>query len=875
MTADRTAHLLAVQTVQIAVVVSATLVVTTTLLRRRPHLAYAVWLAAVAKCLVPPVWSSPTGVFSWAAADRRTPAVVAPVPASGATNDRQRATPMAARAATPVSAADVARPEPGPVPWAAVVVGTWLAGAGTVLAVTAVASCRLRRRVRRSAVAVPDEVSGAVADVRRSLGLRRRVRVVTTDADVGPALLGTLFPTVVLPRRLAAGDVRTVLGHELAHVRRGDAVVAAGQRLAVALGWFHPLVWLASGRLTAAREQCCDEETVAGLGLDPAAYAQTLLDVARRCRRSRTLALYPGVHSVQLTARRLRHLLDTRTRFRRRPPAYGWATAAALALVVGPGAGLAFRAVRAEEPGPPATRPADRAATVGGRIVDRVTRRPVAGAVVTIGFRRQTIGQAEPLADPVRVTADADGRYAVTVPAAAAADRDLWLSIDARHPAHVPTRGGTTYYPRRRDGRFATDLTVEMYPGTPVTGTLVDENGRPLVDVPVRAVWYTPVEVNSTKDTEDAVRTDAGGRFEFVAPTGGRAGEFYAYPPTAATTHVDVGDRRGDLGQVVAYPGTPVTGTVVDRDGRPVSGLAVVARSRSHVGVGAVDLPMAGATTDAAGGFSVGPLPSGAYLLTVADEPAFGDQWGRLTTPPPGLYEPMATTVGGGRAAAAAIEFRPLDEVRVRVRCMTAAGGPSADALRIGADLRGPAGVLQVVDALARPDAQGRIDVAVPKTSDVSIDLDGLLIHNTVAVFRDPETGRRLPDRSLSFAHVTEDVGGIEVVRMAEPVLTVKVVAADGTAVPAGLPTISYDEPKLRQTGVTWNGGMAGDVGLNRSSGGAWKAERLLPDQPFQLAVAADGYAAATQARLTLTAGEKRTVTVRLTAAATTRPAIP
>ena len=43
--------------------------------RRRPHLAYLLWLLVVVKCLTPPLWSSPTGVFSWAQvqlADRPT-----------------------------------------------------------------------------------------------------------------------------------------------------------------------------------------------------------------------------------------------------------------------------------------------------------------------------------------------------------------------------------------------------------------------------------------------------------------------------------------------------------------------------------------------------------------------------------------------------------------------------------------------------------------------------------------------------------------------------------------------------------------------------------------------------------------------------------
>ena len=38
---------------------------------RRPHLAYLLWLLVLVKCLTPPVWSSPTGVFSWARLETR------------------------------------------------------------------------------------------------------------------------------------------------------------------------------------------------------------------------------------------------------------------------------------------------------------------------------------------------------------------------------------------------------------------------------------------------------------------------------------------------------------------------------------------------------------------------------------------------------------------------------------------------------------------------------------------------------------------------------------------------------------------------------------------------------------------------------------
>ncbi len=50
---------------QLTVLIVAVAAASRLVARRRPHLAYALWLLVLLKCLTPPVWSSPTGIFSW------------------------------------------------------------------------------------------------------------------------------------------------------------------------------------------------------------------------------------------------------------------------------------------------------------------------------------------------------------------------------------------------------------------------------------------------------------------------------------------------------------------------------------------------------------------------------------------------------------------------------------------------------------------------------------------------------------------------------------------------------------------------------------------------------------------------------------------
>ena len=50
---------------QVTALIALVTVVVRLCCRRRPHLAYLLWMLVVIKCVTPPLWSSPTGVFSW------------------------------------------------------------------------------------------------------------------------------------------------------------------------------------------------------------------------------------------------------------------------------------------------------------------------------------------------------------------------------------------------------------------------------------------------------------------------------------------------------------------------------------------------------------------------------------------------------------------------------------------------------------------------------------------------------------------------------------------------------------------------------------------------------------------------------------------
>ena len=114
------------------------------------------------------------------------------------------------------------------------------------------------------------------------LAIRRPVSLRWSDALDVPVTFGVLRPVVILPgaaREWSPARRRAVLDHELAHVRRVDALTRWIGELAAVVYWFHPLVWKAIGEMRAERERACDDHVI-NCGTPASAYARDLLEIA-------------------------------------------------------------------------------------------------------------------------------------------------------------------------------------------------------------------------------------------------------------------------------------------------------------------------------------------------------------------------------------------------------------------------------------------------------------------------------------------------------------------------------------------------------------------------------------------------------------------
>lgn len=190
--------------------------------------------------------------------------------------------------------------------WAPVV---WGAGVLLLTVVYAVGWSRAAGLAGRGAVAAPAAWGRRVVELGRVLGLRRPVRLLASEHVRGPVVVGLLRPAVVVPVAafggLAPQHLEAILAHELAHVRRHDALVTLLQAVAEVLFFYHPAVWWISASIRAEREHCCDDLAVRSCGMPPRTLARALLEVAELGRGLPAAALAATGGSLSDRVRRL------------------------------------------------------------------------------------------------------------------------------------------------------------------------------------------------------------------------------------------------------------------------------------------------------------------------------------------------------------------------------------------------------------------------------------------------------------------------------------------------------------------------------------------------------------------------------------------
>ena len=357
----------------------------------------------------------------------------------------QSAAPLTIQTAVPLSHTTVSAEIVMPPIWIWAV-AVWSLGAVLILGRFGLGMLTLARWSRRGRQV---DQADWLTTLRR-LAPARPPRLRVSPAVAAPLSWG-LSPGRILigPGQLARPDqAEAVLAHELAHIRRADWLFLALSRVAVALFWFNPLVWLAAHELERLSEQAVDEAVVRRI--DRETYARTLVGLAAQITKPAPHGAAVGMTGpARALAKRIKSVMSDRTP----APTRRWMVAGAvvaLAVVATPIAALELAARTQDETASPA--PAEpRVTTVstdadGDRRVHRTvvtrdgetTRYVVNGDNAYVlkpdGTRRPMTAEERREADAARAEADEAARHAqeAVVEARAQSAHALAMAAEAR-----------------------------------------------------------------------------------------------------------------------------------------------------------------------------------------------------------------------------------------------------------------------------------------------------------------------------------------------------------------------------------------------------------------------------------------------------------
>ncbi len=483
----------------------------------------------------------------------------------------------------------------------------WLAGVLLLLGRLVVTQLRFCAWLQHGRPLDESTMAIDVPELCRRAGVSATIRIVELDGIAAPAVWGFARPTIILPQGLTASlkpdQLRWVLYHELAHVRRYDLIVVTMQRLAAVLHFFNPSIWIANRMIHQLREYACDDLAVTMSQASAVESGEAFLQILRHAdgrRRGMNGALGVfGLDSRAACFRRVHRLVDAERSIRPAPGAWSLWALIFLAVILLPqlrAAGDATPA-RSQNPATESTTPGQvnakqttsdaqprKAQEFALRVVGP-DGKPVPRAVVELytypdpvieEVRRGKLVKRE--SNDVLVATDDQGGLAVVL-RQAPINFNVYIEI----PGYGPycTRWSSEEHAEPIPPHF----TAELDAAWSIGGIVVDAEGKPITGA---IVWPSLEFKNRPGDTQQGfigtrLKTDAAGRWQFdsvpVSLTDVHVNIDHPsfQPVRRKLTRTEFGVERGrqPAARLVLDRGLTVFGKVTDEAGKPIPGALV------------------------------------------------------------------------------------------------------------------------------------------------------------------------------------------------------------------------------------------------------------------------------------------------------------
>lgn len=282
---------------------------------RIPILPAAAWMADAPSATTPSPIAAPTP----SGADRTTALNAVAADPAGTAGGPSRTANATGESVGSVAQGQASGASTGITSPLSILAAIWLAGVVLVLLRLAVGTWRVGQLAREGARVEDGMWLSLAQQLATRLGVNRPLTLLRGESLAVPVTWGIVYPAVLLPQDADTWPEdrrRFVLVHEMAHVKRFDALTQLLAQFSLALFWFDPLVWIASHRMRVEREHACDDYVLRD-GTAPSLYAGELLEMVQSIGTPRHDRAAPAFAALAMARRsefegRMLAILDPR-----------------------------------------------------------------------------------------------------------------------------------------------------------------------------------------------------------------------------------------------------------------------------------------------------------------------------------------------------------------------------------------------------------------------------------------------------------------------------------------------------------------------------------------------------------------------------------
>ncbi len=162
------------------------------------------------------------------------------------------------------------------------IIGIWLFISVCLFLRAVYVRCKLRNLIMHLSGEV---ISGTawefLCEWQRHLGIRGKIRLYTTNADISAFTYGLFQPIIVVPATYAGKELELSILHELIHIKKKDSLILFLRTLTVGIYWFNPLIYFIYRKTGVLCELSCDELVIRHIREeDRRSYSELIIEAA-------------------------------------------------------------------------------------------------------------------------------------------------------------------------------------------------------------------------------------------------------------------------------------------------------------------------------------------------------------------------------------------------------------------------------------------------------------------------------------------------------------------------------------------------------------------------------------------------------------------